>query len=175
METSTTSLPESLQTTLQTARKSRRLSQLELALPALVSQQPCKLCGKRPCPAQPRTAAELAARTANPSALRNVACAAAGLGLRLSTAVALADAVRLPRCAMTGLSTLPAMVMDAAWNVLHMNHGAQWLATTLMPWMADLPPGQSVNMIDAMLHPEGMTQHITNLEEVALALLAYAR
>ena len=34
-----------------------------------------------------------------------------------------------------------------------MNRGAQWLATTLMPWMADLPPGQPINMIDAMLHP----------------------
>ena len=50
--------------------------------------------------------------------------------------------------------------------VLHMNRGAQWLATTLMPWVADLPPGQPVNLIDAMLHPEGMTKHITNLEEV---------
>jgi hypothetical protein len=70
---------------------------------------------------------------------------------------------------------MPAMVMDAAWNVLHMNRGAQWLATTLMPWMADLPPGQSVNLIDAMLHPEGMTQHITNLVEVAPALLAHMR
>jgi hypothetical protein len=70
---------------------------------------------------------------------------------------------------------MPAMVMDAAWNVLHMNRGAQWLATTLMPWVADLPPGAPVNMIDAMLHPEGMTKHITNLEEVAPALLAHMR
>ena len=30
-------------------------------------------------------------------------------------------------------------------------------------------------MIDAMLHPEGMTQPITNLEEVAPALLAHLR
>jgi hypothetical protein len=56
-----------------------------------------------------------------------------------------------------------------------MNHGAQWLACTLMPWVADLPHGQPINMIDAMLHPEGMTTHITNLEEVAPALLAHMR
>jgi hypothetical protein len=31
------------------------------------------------------------------------------------------------------------MVMDAAWNVLQMNRGAQWLAFTLMPWIAHLP------------------------------------
>lgn len=70
---------------------------------------------------------------------------------------------------------MPAMVMDAAWNVLQMNRGAQWLACTLMPWVVDLSPGQPINMIDAMLHPEGMTKHITNLEEVAPALLAHMR
>jgi MmyB-like transcription regulator ligand binding domain len=67
------------------------------------------------------------------------------------------------------------MVMDAAWNVLQMNRGAQWMATTLMPWMAELPPGQPVSMLDAMLHPQGMTHHITNLQEVAPALLAHLR
>lgn len=92
----------------------------------------------------------------------------------------LADAVLAPvRDALGRLlqahDPLPAMVMDAAWNVLHMNRGAQWLATTLMPWMADLPTGHPVSMLDAMLHPEGMTQHITNLEEVAPALLAHLR
>ena len=35
---------------------------------------------------------------------------------------------------------MPAMVMDAAWNVLDMNRGAQWLATTLMPWVPDILP-----------------------------------
>lgn len=39
METRTTNQPESLQTTLQTARKSKRLSQLELALRMGVSQR----------------------------------------------------------------------------------------------------------------------------------------
>lgn len=39
MEPSTTRPPESLQTTLQTARKSKRLSQLELALRMGVSQR----------------------------------------------------------------------------------------------------------------------------------------
>ena len=39
MDPTTTSPPESLQTTLQTARKSKRLSQLELALRMGVSQR----------------------------------------------------------------------------------------------------------------------------------------
>jgi hypothetical protein len=70
---------------------------------------------------------------------------------------------------------MPAMVMDAAWNVLQMNRGAQWMALTLMPWIAHLPKDQPVNMLDAMLHPEGMTRHMTNLEEVAPAMLAHLR
>jgi hypothetical protein len=66
-------------------------------------------------------------------------------------------------------------VMDAAWNVLQMNRGAQWMAATLMPWIAELPQGQPINLLDAMLHPEGMTRHMTNLEEVAPAMLAHLR
>ncbi|MBK6651629.1 MAG: helix-turn-helix transcriptional regulator [Betaproteobacteria bacterium] len=179
METSTTSLPESLQTTLQTARKSKRLSQLELALRMGVSQRHVSFVESgRAQPSRELLLSWLHELQA-PLALRNVALQQAGFA-PVYRGSELADAVLAPvRDALGRLlqahDPLPAMVMDAAWNVLHMNHGAQWLATTLMPWMADLPPGQSVNMIDAMLHPEGMTQHITNLEEVAPALLAHMR
>ncbi len=179
METSTTSLPESLQTTLQTARKSKRLSQLELALRMGVSQRHVSFVESgRAQPSRELLLSWLHELQA-PLALRNVALQQAGFA-PVYRGSELADAVLAPvRDALGRLlqahDPLPAMVMDAAWNVLHMNHGAQWMATTLMPWMADLPPGQSVNMIDAMLHPEGMTQHITNLEEVAPALLAHMR
>ena len=44
-----------------------------------------------------------------------------------------------------------------------------------MPWIAGLPQDQPINMLDAMLHPEGMTRHMTNLEEVAPAMLAHLR
>lgn len=71
---------------------------------------------------------------------------------------------------------MPAMVMDAAWNVLQMKRGAQWMALTLMPWIAHLPQDQPINMLDAMLlDPEGMTRHMSNLEEVAPAMLAHLR
>jgi MmyB-like transcription regulator ligand binding domain len=70
---------------------------------------------------------------------------------------------------------MPAMVMDAAWNVLQMNRGAQWMATALMPWTAQLPSGAPINLLDAMPHPEGMTSRMTNLEEVAPAILAHLR
>ena len=171
MDPTTTSPPESLQTTLQTARKSKRLSQLELALRMGVSQRHVSFVESgRAQPSRELLLSWLHELQA-PLALRNVALQQAGFA-PVYRGSELADAVLAPvRDALAQLlqahDPMPAMVMDAAWNVLHMNRGAQWLATTLLPWMADLPPGQPINMIDAMLHPQGMTQPITNLEEVA--------
>ena len=179
MEPSTTSPPESLQTTLQTARTSKRLSQLELSLRMGVSQRHVSFVESgRSQPSRELLLSWLHELQA-PLALRNVALQQAGFA-PVYRGSELADAVLAPvREALGRLlqahDPMPAMVMDAAWNVLQMNRGAQWLATTLMPWVADLPPGQPINMIDAMLHPEGMTRHITNLEEVAPALLAHMR
>lgn len=179
MQTRTTCQPESLQTTLQTARKSKRLSQLELALRMGVSQRHVSFVESgRARPSRELLLSWLHELQA-PLALRNVALQQAGFA-PVYRGSELADAVLAPvRDALGRLlqahDPMPAMVMDAAWNVLQMNRGAQWLATTLMPWLADLPPGQPINMIDAMLHPEGMTKHITNLAEVAPALLAHMR
>jgi transcriptional regulator with XRE-family HTH domain len=175
MQTSTTSL----QTTLQTARKSKRLSQLELALRMGVSQRHVSFVESgRAQPSRELLLSWLHELQA-PLALRNVALQQAGFA-PVYRGSELADAVLAPvRDALGRLlqahDPMPAMVMDAAWNVLQMNRGAQWLATTLMPWLADLPAGQPISMLDAMLHPQGMLQHITNLEEVAPALLAHLR
>lgn len=169
----------SLQEILQTARKSKRLSQLELTLRMGVSQRHVSFVESgRSQPSRELLLSWLHELQA-PLALRNVALQQAGFA-PVYCGSELADAVLAPvRDALGRLlqahDPMPAMVMDAAWNVLQMNRGAQWLAVTLMPWMADLPSGHPVNMIDAMLHPQGMTRHITNLEEVAPALLAHLR
>jgi hypothetical protein len=114
-----------------------------------------------------------------PLALRNAALQQAGFapvyrGSELSDAVLAPVREALGRL-LAAHDPMPAMVMDAEWNVLQMNRGAQWMALTLMPWIAHLPQDQPINMLDAMLHPEGMTQHMTNLEEVAPAMLAHLR
>jgi transcriptional regulator with XRE-family HTH domain len=174
METSTihphNAQPDSLQATLQTARKSKRLSQLELALRMGVSQRHVSFVESGRAQPSRELLLNWLHELQAPLALRNVALQQAGFA-PVYRGSELADAVLAPvRDALAQLlqahDPMPAMVMDAAWNVLHMNRGAQWLATTLMPWVAELPPGAPVNMIDAMLHPEGMTRHITNLEEV---------
>lgn len=164
---------------MQTARKSRRLSQLELALRMGVSQRHVSFVESgRAKPSRELLLAWLSELQA-PLALRNVALQQAGFA-PVYRGSELGDAVLAPvREALGRLlaahDPMPAMVMDAAWNVLQMNQGARWMAITLMPWIAQLPPEQPINMLDAMLHPEGMTRHMTNLEEVAPALLAHLR
>jgi transcriptional regulator with XRE-family HTH domain len=169
----------SLRATLQTARKSKRLSQLELALRMGVSQRHVSFVESgRAQPSRELLLAWLHELQA-PLALRNVALQQAGFA-PVYRGSELGDAVLAPvREALGRLlaahDPMPAMVMDAAWNVLQMNRGAQWMAVTLMPWIAQLPPSTPINLLDAMLHPEGMTRHMTNLEEVAPALLAHLR
>ena len=168
-----------LRDTLQTARKSKRISQLELALRMGVSQRHVSFVESgRSQPSRELLLAWLHELQA-PLALRNVALQQAGFA-PVYRGSELGDAVLAPvRDALSRLlaahDPMPAMVMDAAWNVLQMNRGAQWMALTLMPWIAQLPQGQPINLLDAMLHPEGMTRHMLNLEEVAPALLAHLR
>lgn len=169
----------SLRDTLQTARKSKRISQLELALRMGVSQRHVSFVESgRAQPSRELLLSWLHELQA-PLALRNVALQQAGFapvyrGSELSDAVLAPVREALSRL-LAAHDPMPAMVMDAAWNVLQMNRGAQWMALTLMPWIAHLPQDQPINMLDAMLHPEGMTRHMTNLEEVAPAMLAHLR
>ncbi len=165
--------------TLQTARKSRRISQLELSLRMGVSQRHVSFVESgRAQPSRELLLAWLHELQA-PLALRNVALQQAGFAPVYSGSE-LSDAVLAPvREALSRLlaahDPMPAMVMDAAWNVLQMNRGAQWMAAAIMPWITQLPPDQPINMLDAMLHPEGMVSRITNLEEVAPGILAHLR
>ena len=171
--------PPSLRETLQAARKSQRISQLELALRMGVSQRHVSFVESgRARPSRELLLAWLQELQA-PLALRNVALQQAGFapvyrGSELSDAVLAPVREALGRL-LAAHDPMPAMVMDASWNVLQMNRGAQWMALTLMPWIAQWPPGQPINLLDAMLHPEGMTRQMLNLEEVAPALLAHLR
>jgi transcriptional regulator with XRE-family HTH domain len=95
METSTTTLPQSLQTTLQTARKSKRLSQLELALRMGVSQRHVSFVESgRAQPSRELLLSWLHELQA-PLALRNVALQQAGFA-PVYRGSELADAVLAP-------------------------------------------------------------------------------
>ncbi len=168
-----------LSNTLQTARKLRRFSQLELALRIGVSQRHVSFVESgRAQPSRELLIAWLQELQA-PLATRNAALQQAGFAPMYS-GKELTDAVLAPAYdAMTRLlaahEPIPAMVMDAAWNVLRMNRGAHWMIKAIMPWTAQLTPDQPMNFLDAMLHPEGMIKRVTNLEDVAPVILSHLR
>ena len=129
---STTTLCE----TLQSARKACRISQLELALRLDVSQRHVSFVESGR--AQPSRGLLLAwlDQLKAPLALRNVALQQAGFAPAYSR-IELQDAVLAPaRSALTQLlqasDPQPAMLMDAAWNMLELNRGALWLAQLLI-------------------------------------------
>ena len=157
------------------ARKARRLSQLELSLRLGVSQRHVSFveCGRA------RPGRELLLEWLReldvPLSLRNETMLKAGYAPAYSAsrldAPELAQANEALVQLLRAHDPKPAMVMDAEWNVLHMNRGGVWLAMTLMPWAAGLPAGTPFNMLDLLAHPEGFTRSMVNLPEVAPAML----
>lgn len=45
----------------------------------------------------------------------------------------------------------------------------------LVPWLADVPQGTPLNMLDLLAHPEGFCRHMLNLAEVGPVLLSHFR
>ena len=69
---------------------------------------------------------------------------------------------------------MPALVLDAHWNLLQLNRGAEWLAATLMPPEA-LASSGAPNLLDMLVHPMGMTRPLLNLREAGPAFLSQLR
>jgi transcriptional regulator with XRE-family HTH domain len=172
-------LTHTLPITLQQARKVRRLSQLELSMRLLVSQRHVSFVESgRAKPSRELLMTWLQALDA-PLVVRNAAMLQAGYAPAY-TAAPLADpALAQANDALVQLleahDPQPAFVIDAQWNLLHLNRGGAWLAKLLMPWVTDLPADTPLNMLDALCHPEGFTKNMVNLDEVGPALLTHLR
>jgi transcriptional regulator with XRE-family HTH domain len=168
-----------LTSTLRQVRQSRRLSQLELSIRVGVSQRHVSWVETgRARPGRELLIAWLQVLEA-PLALRNAALVQAGYAPVYSAAPLTDPVLAEARLAMGKLleahDPMPALVLDAQWNLLQMNRGGRWLAATLLPWTRDLPADTPVNLIDLMAHPEGFTRPMLNLAEVGPALLAHLR
>jgi transcriptional regulator with XRE-family HTH domain len=163
------------------------LSQLELSLRMGVSQRHVSFVESgRAKPSRALLMAWLHELDA-PLALQNAAMLQAGYAPAYSAASLDDPALAQARSALVQLvaahDPMPAMILDAEWNVLHLNRGAQWLATTLVPWLGEALAGSTsrgeaakpLNMLDLMLHPDGICKRIVNLHEVAPTLLAHVR
>ena len=174
-----TALTHTLPATLQQARKARRISQLELSLRVGVSQRHVSFVESgRARPSRDLLLAWLQELDA-PLALRNAALLQAGYAPAYSASTLADPALAQAHEALVRLlqahDPMPALVLDAHWNLLQMNQGGRWLAATLLPWAASLPQDAPVNMLDLLAHPQGFTRHMLNLDEVGPALLAHLR
>jgi transcriptional regulator with XRE-family HTH domain len=168
-----------LQITLQQARKASRLSQLELSLRVGVSQRHVSYVESgRAKPSRELLQAWLHELNM-PLIARNAAMLQAGYAPIYSNSSLAEPVMAEANDALLHLlhahDPMPAFVIDADWNVLHLNDGGRWLAAMLMPWMAQLPDDTPMNMLDAFCHPEGFARHMLNIDEVGPALLAHLR
>jgi transcriptional regulator with XRE-family HTH domain len=174
-----TQAPSSLQDTLRRARHSRRISQLELALELGVSQRHVSFVESgRSRPSRELLIGWLQVLEA-PLALSNEALLAAGYAPAYSERHLedpwLAEADHALEQLLRAHEPAPALVLDAEWNLVRMNGGARWLATTLMPAAADLLGQGPVNMLDLLTHPQGLSRHVSNLSDVGPRFLALLR
>ncbi len=163
--------------TLQQARKARRWSQLELAMRVGVSQRHISFveCGRAKA-SRPLLIAWLRALDV-PLAVQNAVLLKAGFAPAFGASrlddPTLAQAHGALLNLLQAHDPMPALVLDAEWNLLHANRGAAWLLQTVLPGMAAHGPDACTNMLDLMAHPDGLMGAIRNLEEVGPALLAH--
>lgn len=164
---------------LQRARKARRLSQLELSLQLGVSQRHISFVENgRARPSRELLLAWLRALSA-PLALSNEVMLQAGYAPAYSSAHLNDPSLSEANDALTRLlhahDPMPALVLDADWNLLRTNRGGRWLVATLLPWAASLPGPAQVNILDVLVHPDGLARAVVNLAEVGPAFLAHLR
>ncbi|NVO08098.1 MAG: helix-turn-helix transcriptional regulator [Rhodoferax sp.] len=172
-------LTHTLPVTLQRARKALRLTQLELSMRIGVSQRHVSFVESgRAKPSRDLLMIWLNELEA-PLALRNAAMLQAGYAPAYSAAPL--DDPRLANANIALLQLLkahdpmPAMVIGAQWDLLHINRGAKWLAATLMPWTVAHIANQPLNMLDMLVHPEGFTKLLVNLDEAGPVFLSELR
>ncbi len=170
---------DTLTAALPRVRKARRLSQLELSLRLGVSQRHVSFVESgRAKPSRELLLAWLH-ELDPPLAACNELMLLAGYAPVYSAAPLSHPALVQANEALDHLlrthDPMPAMVLDADWNLLRANRGGRWLAATLLPWAADLPATAPVNILDLLAHPEGFTKAMLNLAEVGPTLLAHLR
>jgi len=166
--------------TLRQVRKARRLSQLELSLRLGVSQRHVSFVESGRARASRELLMAWLEELAAPLMLRNEIMLQAGYAPAYTTTqlddptlAQVNDALQQLLCAH---DPLPALVIDAQWNLLRLNRGGEWLAATLMPGIGELTGDAApVNLLDLLAHPEGLAKPIVNLSEVGPAFLARLR
>lgn len=161
---------------LRECRRGRRLSQLDLALNAEVSQRHLSFLESGRARPSREMVVQLAQALDLSLETRNRLLGAAGFAGLYPRRPLDADAMAPIRTAVERMLTLhepfPAMLVDRAWNVMMANRSLPKMFALLggMDAMAARVGGS--NLLRISLHPEGLRPYILNFEEFAAHLLA---
>ena len=172
---------QTLREILQHARKLKNLSQLELSMRIGVSQRHISFIESARARPSRGLLLDWLMTLGVPPKTRDRALLLAGFAPGSSEARAdqQPDALGPARGALRQLlmahEPLPAYVIDAHWNLVDLNQGGRWLASLLMPEIADAVEPNNINMLELMMAPEGILTKLKNLPEVGAALLAHVR
>jgi transcriptional regulator with XRE-family HTH domain len=166
--------------TLQQARKACRLSQLELSMRVGVSQRHISYVESGRAKPSRELLRTWLQELNMPLIACNEALLLAGYAPEYSDKALHDPTMAQANDALLHLlkahDPMPAFVIDADWNLLHANRGAKWLIATLLPsWTSNLPNNTRMNMLDALCHPDGLVNRITNLNDIASSLVAHMR
>jgi transcriptional regulator with XRE-family HTH domain len=169
----------SLSDQLREARRIARLSQLELALRMQVSQRHVSYVeGARAKPSRELLVQWLQVLQV-PMSLRNAIMQTAGYSPIYSETRLDAPSLMPAQAALTALleshDPMPCFVLDSDWNLLQSNDAGKWLSAVLIPDLAAAMQSSGINMLDVLIHPEGFTKHLLNIEEVGPKFLDHLR
>lgn len=164
---------------LRDCRQARKLSQLELAMNAEVSQRHLSfLESGRAQPSRPMIL-QLAEALNLPLRDRNRLLLSAGFApvypQRDLASTDMAPVRRALDLLLSHHEPYPAVVVDRAWNLVQANPAAlrmvAMLGDPMQIWQQVCPDGRP-NILKLTFHPQGMRPHLVNFDEIAPFMLA---
>ena len=162
---------DSYGTTLRTWRAARRLSQLDLATVADVSQRHVSFLETGRAKPSREMVIHLAIALDVPRRDRNTMLAAAGYAPEYPETALTAPALQQVRGILETIlrshDPFPAIVVDRGWDVVMANEAAMRFTASMLSPGGDQP----INALKLILHPEGVKNFIVNWEQVAAMAL----
>lgn len=153
---------------LAALRKKHGLSQLQLALAAGCSQRHLSFLELGRAKPSREMVQRLSLSLALSLRQSNEMLLSAGFAPVWAESALDSDAMAPVRAALDHIlaqqEPFPAVVVDRRWNLLQANNGAVTMVTQLV---GPLPPGETVNLADALVAPNVLRPHLLNWEEVA--------
>ena len=153
-------------------RRSRRMTQLDLAVLAEVSSRHVSFIEN----SRTRPSRDMLLRLADvlelPLRERNLLLTAGGYAVLYSEQHLESNAMQPVRDALDLMlenhNPFPAIVLDGGWNIVLVNQAQRWLSSQLV---GDFPVDAPPNLLRLLFAPHGMRPHIENWDEVASFLL----